>query len=218
MIGEPNYAIGCVNCECPVTALVIGSYKLPRIDPEDLDVMFSLVKCPTCSGPHLVRHDTARMVKTREEWWELPAVVYPARPSILDDAVPEPVLRSYWEAERTLTEARAYVGTALLCRRTLEVICDHFGARKGNLASKLKALKEQGTIENRLYEWADKILRLLGNEAAHDVRSDISKEDAEDALEFTRAIIEYLYVFEAAYRRFEKRRADGLLDRMEAPD
>ena len=71
----------------------------------------------------------------------------------------------------------------------------------------MRNLKQKGTIEPRLHEWDDKILRILGNEAAHQVRNDISKEDAQDALDFTKAIVEYLYVFEAAYENFKKRRA-----------
>jgi len=93
-----------------------------------------------------------------------------------------------------------------MCRRTLEAICHEYEAKGGTLAAKLKYLNEMEIIESRLHLWADKILKNLGNEAAHDVRSDISKQDALDALEFTRTIIEYLYVFEAAYNRFLERR------------
>ena len=41
--------------------------------------------------------------------------------------------------------------------------------------------KDDGIIEKRLYEWAD-ALRTVGNEAAHDVGADVSRDDARDLL------------------------------------
>jgi hypothetical protein len=69
----------------------------------------------------------------------------------------------------------------------------------------LKELKDQGVIENRLYEWAD-ALRISGNEAAHDVNVTISPDDAKDIIEFTNALLEYVFTFRDKFEAFKKRR------------
>lgn len=66
-------------------------------------------------------------------------------------------------------------------------------------------MQEKGIVEKRLYEWAD-ALRLVGNEAAHDVERPVSSEDATDTLDFTRALIEYVYAYQEKFTAFRKRR------------
>jgi hypothetical protein len=66
-------------------------------------------------------------------------------------------------------------------------------------------MKETGVIENRLYEWAD-ALRISGNEAAHDVSTNVSREDAKDILEFTHALLEYVFTFQERFEQFKERR------------
>jgi len=83
-----------------------------------------------------------------------------------------------------------------MCRKTLEGICSVHGVKSsGTLAAQLKKLKENGTIESRLFEWAEE-LRTMGNQVAHGVDVVISPEDARDTLEFTEALIEYVFTTE----------------------
>lgn len=81
-----------------------------------------------------------------------------------------------------------------MCRKTLEGICAEHGVKGNDLVKSLKDLKDKGIIENRLYEWAD-ALPISGNEAAYDVNATISSEDAQDVLEFTNALLEYIFTF-----------------------
>ena len=92
-----------------------------------------------------------------------------------------------------------------MCRKTLEGICVEHGIKGNNLVKSLKELKDKGIIENRLYEWAD-TLRISGNEAAHDVKVTISPEDARDVLEFTNALLEYMFTFRDKFEQFKQRR------------
>ena len=64
-------------------------------------------------------------------------------------------------------------------------------------------MKEKGIIENRLFEWAD-ALRISGNEAAHGVNSNISSQDAKDILEFTHALLEYVFTFQEKFEEFKE--------------
>lgn len=140
--------------------------------------------------------------------WTAAEVLYPATSTSFGLEVPPAIASSYAEAQRSFAQAGAYTGTAILCRRTLEGICSHFKAKGRNLADKLKSLKDKGIIDAMVYQWADDVLRALGNDAAHDVEQVIGQQDAKDALDFTRAIIEYIFVLQAAFERFKRGREE----------
>jgi hypothetical protein len=79
------------------------------------------------------------------------------------------------------------------------------GVKARNLSQSLKELKERGLIEGRLLEWAE-ALRNFGNEAAHDVGVTIAAQDAKDIIEFTEALIEYVFTYRDQFESFQKRR------------
>jgi Domain of unknown function (DUF4145) len=62
-------------------------------------------------------------------------------------------------------------------------------------------------IDERLFEWSD-ALRVVGNEAAHGVGLSID-QDAKDTLEFTNAILDYIFSYRDRFEQFKKRRAKG---------
>jgi hypothetical protein len=104
-----------------------------------------------------------------------------------------------------------------MCRKTLEGICSAHGVKtSGSLAVQLKKLKDNGTIENRLFEWAE-ALRTTGNEAAHGVELVISAQDAQDTLEFTDALIQYVFTYRDKFEAFKNRRAKAELAEASAP-
>jgi hypothetical protein len=106
---------------------------------------------------------------------------------------------------------------AIMCRKTLEGICSAHGVKtSGSLAVQLKKLKDNGTIENRLFEWAE-ALRTTGNEAAHGVELVISAQDAQDTLEFTDALIQYVFTYRDKFEAFKNRRAKAELAEASAP-
>ncbi len=91
-------------------------------------------------------------------------------------------------------------------RKTLEGVCQQHGMSASNLKASLANLKEKGVIEGRLFEWADE-LRLAGNEAAHDVNVEVQSRDAGDTIEFTKALLEYVYTFREKFEEFKERRS-----------
>lgn len=131
--------------------------------------------------------------------------LYPQEINRVNANLPKPLKVAYKEASACF-KSKAYTATAIMCRKTLEGICVEHGTKGRNLNSSLKELKDKGIIENRLYEWAN-ALRISGNEAAHDVNITISAEDAGDILEFTNALLEYIFTFRDRFEDFKKRRA-----------
>jgi hypothetical protein len=159
---------------------------------------FTFLKCPSCGNVALVaQEDYGR-------GWDDPFRVYPPTDRLAWNT-PEPIRAAYDEAAKCFG-AGAFTACAIMCRKTLEGICDAKGAKKGNLMRRLEELKSSGLIDERLHEWADE-LRLGGNEAAHDVGTTVSAADARDIKDFTKAIVEYLFTIQERFDDFKARRA-----------
>jgi hypothetical protein len=180
------------KCEALVSAEPVAKYA---DDQEVLPTTYTLLKCPKCGGPFLTDED---------EIFGL-ACLYPQPDTRVNPNLPAPLKAAYEEAAACF-KSKAYTATAIMCRKTLEGICIEHGASGRSLVASLKDLKDKGVIENRLYEWAD-ALRISGNEAAHDVNVTISADDAKDIIEFTNALLEYVFTFRDKFEEFKKRRA-----------
>lgn len=190
--------IECTRCESLVDAEVVADYEYfnPELGPPG---KYSFLKCPNCESPSLA------VQENYGDGLDSPFRLYPPQENRLNPSIPEPIRNTYAEA-RACLKVKAYTAAAIMCRKTLEAICAEHGATGKNLVSNLKELKEKGLIESRLYEWAD-ALRISGNEAAHDVSVTMSAEDARDVLEFTNALLEYVFTFRDKFEAFKERRA-----------
>jgi hypothetical protein len=68
----------------------------------------------------------------------------------------------------------------------------------------MEDLNTSGVIDQALLDWATE-LRILGNEAAHG-DNETSRQDAKDALEFTEAMLSYIYTYRQNFDLFKRRR------------
>ncbi len=202
-MAHETLVIHCATCACPQVGTVIASYVRDWDEYSAVKVRASLVRCPKCWEPFLAEADNHEY--SEGDGWSSPTFLYPGDPSRLDSSVPSQIGASFIEARRAFERASAYTGAALMCRGTLEGICKHYEAKGGNLKTNILWLKDNG-VTPCLFEWSDEVLRSLGNDAAHDVDAEARREDAKDALDFTKALLECLFVFQAAYQRFKERR------------
>jgi hypothetical protein len=202
-MGTPEtFAVRCPSCDLAVPAEAAGSYDVG--DDAGETTQHLLLKCKECASPFLVRR-YGYYVGGGMGWEYNPVTVLCPGERSLDASVPKIIAKSYEEAV-ACAGSGAFTACAIMCRRTLEGICDSHGIVAGNLDGKLKKLRDDGVIEKRLFEWADS-LRLVGNEAAHDVAAEVPKEDARDLLDFTRALVEYIFTFTENFKKFTERRA-----------
>ncbi len=188
--------------DCPVCEVHVVAELLETLEIEDplgtLRVRYCFLKCPKCSIALLtVQSDDG-------PGWDPPVRVFPPRDASLGYAVPEPIRQAFDEARRCFS-AGAFTASAIMCRKSVEGLCADKNATGRTLAERLKSLRENQVVETRLFAWADE-LRLWGNDAAHDVAVTIGKADAEDLLEFTRALMEYVYTFGGRFEQFQARR------------
>lgn len=190
--------VECANCEAIVDGEIIDSYTYVD-DNTDIAGRYSFLKCPRCSRPFL-------MLQVDDgAGFDEPQRLYPPREMGMSISIPNSLRLAYDEA-RTCFRAKAYTATAIMCRKTLEGIADENNITARNFATALKEMKDKGIIENRLYDWAD-ALRISGNEAAHGVNSQITLQDAKDILEFTHALLEYVFTFQEKFTQFKKRQS-----------
>lgn len=73
------------------------------------------------------------------------------------------------------------------------------------MQARLRRLRDAGVVEARLCDWADE-LRMVGNDAAHDLSLTVSKEDARDCLDFVDAILIYVFTLDRKFQEFKSRR------------
>lgn len=191
--------IECKECEAVVNAEVIRSYTKSYYPENPIVKKFSFLKCTKCNEPIIVSQESYF-----DEAFEDPYRIYPPQDRQVNPSFPEPIKNAYQEA-LSCFKSKAFTASAIMCRKTLEGICRVHDVNTGKLVSDLKKMKDKGIIETLLFEWAE-ALRISGNEAAHDVDVTISRQDAKDIIEFTDALLEYVFTYRDKFNEFEKRR------------
>ncbi|MGW1605906.1 DUF4145 domain-containing protein [Streptomyces eurythermus] len=189
----------CPVCRKKVLAEVHGEVVEPpddEIGRED-PCRVLLVACTICGTAMVLASDYLHGPNE----WESPENVWPNGAPMLD--APYRVGRAFQEAYRCFHQANAYAATATMARRTLELVCKDQGATGGTLARMVEWLQQNNKIEGRLLDWAT-ALRFVGNDGAHG--DTVNRQDAEDALAFTEALLEHIYVLTVQYEKFSERR------------
>ncbi|MBI1813557.1 MAG: DUF4145 domain-containing protein [Deltaproteobacteria bacterium] len=191
--------VECIRCKARVNADELANFI--GFDNEvEFDVRYAFLKCPSCETPLLIY----QWRPEEGQPWDSPKRLYPPIRR-LSSQIPNELRRSFREAIRC-QESGHYLATALMCRRTLEGICAHHLGTVRNLSTSLKELHKKNVIDDRLFEWAS-ALRDDGNLAAHDMNARISHEDAEDLVDFSEAILDYVFVLRDRFETYKGRRA-----------
>ena len=112
--------------------------------------------------------------------------------------IPEEVLSALEEAIACHANG-CYVASAIMIRKTLDLLCLKQGASGDNLKLRIGSLRNKILIPDELLQAMDD-LRLLGNDAAHiesQVYTQVGKEEVEIAVEFTKEILKAVYQYSA---------------------
>jgi len=195
--------------ECPACRITVDSKVLSKhMEPMEPDEPFPgaqtvFLECPRCKGA-LVGIQEAFEDEEGATCWPQPTRVWPSPKRALSSTLPPIVRLSIEEADKCF-QIGAHLACAVMCGRTLEGICRHFGTKSQQLGGGLKELLEKETIDRRLYEWGE-ALREQRNLAAHATDEKISREDAGDLLDFAVAICDYIFVLNEKFQDFTARR------------
>ena len=211
-----TFDVFCPECNILVAARVVaegnGGFRseainsIDEIGGEYHGEHYYVCLCGRCDQPFLIRQsrftvagdfDTVTDEKT----------LYPDERKLPLDGVPNMIESAYDQAARSFS-ASLFEPCVLMCRKCLEVTCNNLGVKGRDLSSKLQGLFDGGHIDNRLLGWAHEI-RLLGNEAAHALDTKVTKRDARDVLDFTEAILIYVFSLTSRFKAFRARRNKG---------
>ena len=141
-------------------------------------------------------------VAPRGQLWRLEAVYPLGKPSdSVAPEVPALITSDFKEALRCLW-IEAFKATVAMCRRALQAACVELKAKDVNLVEQIDDLAAKGVITEPLRQMAHEV-RLTGNEGAHpgkDSLNDVTKQDANDIVEFTREFFHHVFVVPAKLR------------------
>jgi hypothetical protein len=169
-------------------------------EPVNPPVEYSLVQCSECGDASLEMREDFGMGFVADR----PGFAYPAKRRLSND-VPRPLRREFDEAQKCLS-VKAYGATVVMVRRILEGVCKENSIQERTLVRSLEELQKNGLIDGTISTWAT-ALRLLGNEGAHYTGRQVPRDDAEDALAFSEALLDHIYVLRKRFTEFETRRA-----------
>lgn len=199
--------VACATCDATVDAKVVGSVEVNSTDDFMDNVRYTLLACPRCNQPVLVSQGAEvweEAGKWELKWEDTPVRVFPNPDRRADLRLPTP-LRDCFQEALDCNRARLFQAAALMCRKTLEGLCQLKGA-DGGLAMGLRQLHEKGIIEKRLFEWAQ-ALREDGNLAAHELEARVTREDAGHIVDFTEAILEYVFILSDKFGEYQQLRS-----------
>lgn len=210
-----SFDVFCTECNMLVTAKVIakgqGEFDSKSIGPIDgLDTeyygeLFITCLCGRCAQPFLIQQSRYGIPGEFETVTDQ-MILYPLEDSSVTENLPD-VLKNVYDQAVKAFKASLFEPSVLMCRKCLEGICSILEVEGRNLNVKLDNLQQDGHIDSRLLDWAHQI-RLIGNEAAHDINVPVTKLDAKDVLEFTEAILIYVFSLTKRFEAMKERRAD----------
>ena len=192
-----------ITIDCPHCAVRVRTEAKSWVGDADEGAYF-LVACPSCQSPLFGTSVTYQ--DENNHWrWDTAERLWPT-PSVADvgPSIPEAARRDIRDAQKCLSHG-IYSAAAVLCGRAIErLIKEKAGA---NMIGKgLSQLKAKGVIDERLYSWAEP-LRKERNIGAHASDEDTTKENAQDIIDFTIAIFDYVYTLSEKYEKYLARKA-----------
>lgn len=166
---------------------------------------YVLVECPSCKQALFGSTSTCRGPFGNWEWDIAERLWPPVAVADLGPSVPAAARRDVGAAQKCLTYG-IYPAAAVMCGRALERLVKEKTGKSQMLAKGLADLKSLGVIDERLHEWAD-ALRVERNIGAHASDVETTKEDAQDIIDFTIAIFDYVYTLAEKYEEYLRRKS-----------
>ena len=120
------------------------------------------------------------------------------------DLIPRNIVNAFDEA-LICESVKCYSASAIMVRKTLELVCEERNAKGDKLFDRLKSLKSEVTLPEQLFK-AMENLRVLGNDAAHvELKhfDKITKDELDVAIDLTKEILKSIYQLDSIVERLE---------------
>jgi|WetSurMetagenome_2_1015567.scaffolds.fasta_scaffold327502_1 hypothetical protein len=194
--------IDCPFCDVRAKCEIIGEVYDPSSGTFEPIAVF-LLKCPSCNNAILAQAHQD-MDERNNYYWGRIERVWPYSQNIeLSKTIPELIRKDIEDALKCLKNG-IFSASAVLCGRALERIIVERTNEK-TIAKGLRKLKDDGTIDQKLFEWAE-ALRYERNIGAHASMTQTTRDNAQDVLDFLIAICDYIYTMNDKYDKYMRRK------------
>jgi len=193
--------------DCPHCTVRIKAEAISWIQIEE-DTAYALVQCPTCKNP--LFGIVSGFFDEFNNWeWDTATRLWPDPSIVVHDSIPRAARRDILDAQKCYAHG-IYSATAVLCGRALERLIKE---KAGDLmiGKGIQKLKDDNIIDARLFTWAE-ALRKERNIGAHATTEETTKENAQDVLDFTVAIFDYVYTLSTKYQNYLSRKSAASLE------
>jgi hypothetical protein len=182
--------IRCPNCGDRATLDNLGQDL--EFSTDEARVTFGQRRCPQCDAHIFVAHQDGVVLRS-----------YPAETIDFDSSgIPATVREPFDEAIKCHA-SECFVASAIMVRKTLEMLCMEHEAEGNNLKERIEALGQRIVLPKALLDGLDE-LRLLGNDAAHvesRMYDEIGKEEVEVAIDVAKEILKATYQLDSIVDR-----------------
>jgi hypothetical protein len=200
---HPTTFIFCSYCTARVQASVLAEREYPADIDTDAS-KYQFLECSQCRNVILGR---AEMEEDGEfgAGWGYPNRKWPLPDTELHPNIPSSVRSSLEEARRCFAN-NSYMACAVMCGRAIEGLSrDKTGATY--LGEGLEKMKQAKIIDEKLFEWGQ-ALQKERNIGAHAGEDTVSYQTANDVLDFSLAITEYVYVLDEKFKSYKARKSN----------
>ena len=162
-----------------------------------LDGTYAIVGCLRCREAVMIQSERLNTAGTTNPS-RVVTDYYPKKVPTADPFVPKDIAEDFLEAQRCFM-AGAWHGCAVMARRCMHSVAEHFKATGRDLYEQIEDLKNKQVITPTLSEQAQQV-RVLGKHGAHpyDMKGnelkDLNIDDAQSALEFCDFIFDQVFV------------------------
>lgn len=146
------FATKCPHCGEVISMEVKAVWDAWDPGWESPPQQWTAATCPECSGAALYLQE--QLGEPFPDGWDGRYQMHPAQARRLSSAVPRAIRNDHAETTKCI-ESKLYTAAGVMTRRMLEGVCHDHGYNKGTLFAKLKKMKTDGVIDDRLYDWAD---------------------------------------------------------------
>ncbi|APW43044.1 DUF4145 domain-containing protein [Rhodoferax saidenbachensis] len=190
--------------DCPQCSVRVKTDIKYWVGNAESDAYF-LAECPSCKQALLGKAFVYQDEQMNYEWsnaeriWPVPANTE------ISSSIPVAARRDIKDAQKCLSHG-IYSAAAVLCGKALERLIHEKAGANMMIGKGLAELKTKGIIDERLFTWAE-ALRKERNIGAHASEQETTRENAEDVIDFTIAIFDYVYTLSEKYDKYLARKA-----------
>jgi hypothetical protein len=202
MVIHPTVFIACPYCDARVQASVLAEREYQGGE-DDQPSKYQFVECSQCRNVLVGRSEWEVDIENGQGWGGLTRK-WPLVDPTLHPNIPLSVRRGLEEAKRCFT-SHCHMACAVMCGRAIEALCRE-KVKVEYLGDGLEKLKAEKIIDEKLFEWGE-ALKKERNIGAHAGEETVSRQTANDVLDFALAIAEYVYVLDEQFKSYKERKA-----------